>query len=681
MTEFLAGGDISRALENAEQEERKRARNGLAAFGFKSSPAPVFFKLKKKDQRLVTVMLESYDIISHLRTFNSVKDTGRRVLKRVLNAPFASEEGCRAMIAHWLAEYFDSLKTELADVDYIALTTDGWTNYATDHFATITLHFMSRGFGLLQSRCIGCVHERDNVISAEVIARDLDARLTRIGWNVNKTIVAITTDEGSNFRALVTRALRNETGRAIIDPGVICVDHMLKTALEQTLRVADGVRDLFDRCNKLSSICRSTRSIKLMLHEAQRELHAQDNDRPFPCSAVLPVLTRWGSHYDCVARLLSLRDALNQVYGQLAATHGPDSVRTVHGAKYKPFCDALLVNFEWANLKHLETILRPFRSLITLAQGEYYATMATTWASLITNLSSLDPADDDGPSISTFKAEFKARCESKFCVNASGEVVMSRTAALSLALDPRYKALDILHRYPILREFQQRCLLEEVTAGLNVAAPHPDLIVPVPGPQREVLPQPDIDPAFLSARSLQRHGTGAMQAMIASVPMLPLLQERRVSPEELITAYRATENMACNATQEEVLNWFRLRKSDGRFAILLAVAEKCIFVPVSSAPSERVASTAGGTYTKRRVRLQADIAEAIIVAHEAKRRIARRIVQMAPDLLRELLEHALIREGAIDGEAMDDAVSESSDAAAAEEEQRVDPIESDSDEY
>jgi hypothetical protein len=51
---------------------------------------------------------------------------------------------------------------------------------------------------------------------------------------------------------------------------------------------------------------------------------------------------------------------------------------------------------------------------------------------------------------------------------------------------------------------------------------------------------------------------------------------------------------------------------------------------------------------------------------------------MAPDLLRESLEHALIREGAIDGEARDDAVSESSDAAA-EEEQRVDPIESDSD--
>jgi hypothetical protein len=384
-----------------------------------------------------------------------------------------------------------------------------------------------------------------------------------------------------------------------------------------------------------------------------------------------------------VARLLSLRDALNQVYGQLAAAHGPDTVRTVQCGKYRPFCDALLANFEWGILKHLEATLRPFRCLITLAQGEYYATIATSWASLITNLSTLDPDDNDGPSIAAFKAAFKARCEDKFCVNGNGLVMIPRTAALALAVDPRYKALDIFYRYPILREFQQRCLFEEVTAGLHAAAPHPELIVQVDAqqqPQVVLPPQPNIDPAFLSARGLQRHGTGAMQAMIASAPILPLLQERRVSPEEVIAAYRAADNLACIATQEEVLNWFRSRKSEGRFAILLAIAEKCIFVPVSSAPSERVASTAGGTFTKRRLRLQADIAEAIIVTHEARRRIARRIVQMAPDLIRESVEHALIREGALT--EADGAVSSSSDESSdGADEQRVDPLQEDSDEY
>jgi hypothetical protein len=302
MTDFLAGGDIPRALEHAEEAERKRARCGLSAFGFKISPAAGFFKLKKKDQRLVTVMLESYDIISHLRTFSKVRDYGQRALKRVMNVPSATEVGCRAMITHWFSEYLDSLRIEWEDVEYIALTSDGRTNYATEHFATVTLHFMLRGFRKMQSRCIACVHERDDRISAEVIARDLDTRLTRTGWPLEKPIVACTTDEGSNFRAVVTRALRTETGRAIIDPDVICMDHMLKTAFEHALRAADGVRDLFERCNKLSSVCRS---IKLALHEAQKDLHAQHNHRPFPCSPILPVLTRWGSHYDSAARLLS----------------------------------------------------------------------------------------------------------------------------------------------------------------------------------------------------------------------------------------------------------------------------------------------------------------------------------------------------------------------------------------
>ena len=91
----------------------------------------------------------------------------------------------------------------------------------------------------------------------------------------------------------------------------------------------------------------------------------------------------------------------------------------------------------------------------------------------------------------------------------------------------------------------------------------------------------------------------------------------------------------------------------------------------------------GQTYSKRRIRLQADIAEAIIVTHEAKRHVARRIVQMAPDeLIRESLEHALVREGALDNTEEpindNDSADESSDAA---EQQRDNPLDEDSDDY
>jgi hypothetical protein len=170
----------------------------------------------------------------------------------------------------------------------------------------------------------------------------------------------------------------------------------------------------------------------------------------------------------------------------------------------------------------------------------------------------------------------------KFCFEHD-QILMPLTAGLAIAVDPRYKALDNFHRYPTLRDFQQQCLLEEVASMLQQAAPIPKLVRGVEVPPN-LAAVPAIDPAHMSVRPLQRQGTGAMQAMVANVPALPLPQERRVSPQEVIAVYRAAESMASDATQGEVLEWFRARKSEGRFAIMLQVAEKCIFVPVASAP-------------------------------------------------------------------------------------------------
>jgi hypothetical protein len=278
MTEFLSTCDVERALENGRRLDAKRARHGLQNFGFKVPTAPVFFKMNKKEKRLVTVMLTAFDVVAHLRPFTCAEDKGRRVLARCMGAPLASKNGCRAMIGSWFDQYLDKVKDELEHIERIALTADGWTNYAAEHFATVTLHYLEPNFGQLVARCIACVHETDSLISAEVIARDIHDRLTRLGWPVNKVISAIATDEGSNFRALVTRALRAETGRVIADEDVICMDHMLTTAFKHALQSSAAVNDLFERCTALSSACRR-RAIKGLLHDRQRTLHAENADR------------------------------------------------------------------------------------------------------------------------------------------------------------------------------------------------------------------------------------------------------------------------------------------------------------------------------------------------------------------------------------------------------------------
>jgi len=421
-----------------------------------------------------------------------------------------------------------------------------------------------------------------------------------------------------------------------------CMDHMLTTAFKHALSSSTAVNDLFERCTAISSACRR-RAIKGLLHEAQKTLHAENADRPFPCTPILPVITRWGSHYDCAVRLLSLRDALNAVHGDLVRAYGLERILTVQQAKYKPFCEAMLRDFEWSMLERIEEILRPFRCLIILAQGEYYSTLATCWATLITNLGHLAVAtvDATSPGVALFAANYLRECEAKFTQR------IPRSAAIAVAVDPRYKSMDIFHRYPHLKAFQQNCLIQNVASLMPndqgyVVAPHPLPAVPLPV---HPVANADFDPRFMNMRRLQHQGTELMQAMMAGVPGLPLQQERQLTPEDVILAYRSEDNLPHNATQEEVLQWFRSKQREGRHDIMLKVAETYIFIPVASAPSERVASTAGQTYTKRRIRLHPAIAEAVIVLHESKRDLTNRIIDSSPELIRHSLQEAFQLEG------------------------------------
>jgi hypothetical protein len=548
------------------------------------------------------------------------------------------------------------LRKGTSKTGYISLTSDGWTNYATEHFAAMTLHFIDRAFTKVHSRCIACVHQRDEVISAEVLARAVDSKLTEIGWPREKPLAAVNTDEGSNFRAMVTRAIPDQTSRVIQDTKVICCDHLMKTSFEHALRRCADVSAMFDRCEKLSSICRRTRAIKMMLQDEQRDLHRQDSSRPQRCTPILPVITRWGSHYDSMVRLVALRDALNAVYGSLARTHGPN-VLTVHGGKYRPFVEALLQNEEWDQIGHMVSLLAPFRSIITLAQGEYYCTLAPTWASLIAALDTLEVSHDDAPYMSDFKTAYLQELQSRFTTRE----VMPPSVLLALSVDPRFKCVDIFHRYPDLKRFQSECLLAAVRSAMvheGNAGEEPPAQAPPPAHrlQQDIHDPPaqDFDASRMTMTSLARAAMQRTQALVGRMPHLEML---RVPPsaEGFIAEYRSAEGVPLGATQSEVLQWFNQKHTTNQFKVMLSIARCVCFIPASSAPSERVASTAGQVYNKRRLRLHEPVAESIIVMHESRRFCARRIVETSPLAIQEIVRNNLQRAGALSDDGVDDA--------------------------
>ncbi len=104
----------------------------------------------------------------------------------------------------------------------------------------------------------------------------------------------------------------------------------------------------------------------------------------------------------------------------------------------------------------------------------------------------------------------------------------------------------------------------------------------------------------------------------------------------------------------QVLEWFRSKLHISSLEPAFKVASMYCFVPSTTAPSERVGSTAGQVFSKRRLRLAPAVAEYIVVCHESRRRLERSIIAMSPhEILREM-EDAFARAAQGEGNDEDD---------------------------
>lgn len=630
---------MARSNMEANSPVKRQSDASLERFHFKctKTAGSDFRKLSLTSQKLTTVMLQSYDFIAHMRPFAATKDVGRRVFNAVVGAPQATVESCKDMIAMWFEDLMDTIKTEMSNVHAYALTTDGWSNYANEHFCALTLHWLGPDFSQVCCACIGVLHQPQEIISAEVIALNIRQMLDRVGLlHTAKSLVACLSDEGSNFRSCIENHLRPVPA----DPKLICADHLLKTSLEHALDSSPVVKLVFAACAELSRTFRNVRTLKDMLASKQKMLADSDgaaDGRPLRCKPVLPVITRWGSHYDCLSHLLVLRDAMCAVHQSLVDRH-QHAVTTVHGGKYKNLCDNMLSLQQWQTLRQLIDVLGPFRWLIRLAQGEYYATLAVTWANLFGALEILrQPTPNASEGINEFKAAFLVEIEKRFC-----DVARVPTSALiAVALDPRYHNTDVFSMYPALAAHQELVVTSAIQALLDHENQHAPPLIRVPAQPRQQLQlelQDHIDVIVNapSMQSIQRSGTHALLQGVSRLPQRALIQIQ-ITAQNVLAEYRALQGIPATSPQRDVLEWFRSKVHIASLKHMLELSRMYNFVPSTTAPSERVGSTAGQVYSKRRLNLAPSCAEYIVVLHESRRRVARKIVQQAPaEIMREI---------------------------------------------
>lgn len=98
------------------------------------------------------------------------------------------------LIPAWYAVERERVQAELEETEHVALTCDGWTSAAQDHYITVTVHF-AKG-GQLQERVLHtkAVYEAQ---TGEFVAEQI--RHIMAEFNIQGKVVAVTVDNAANM--------------------------------------------------------------------------------------------------------------------------------------------------------------------------------------------------------------------------------------------------------------------------------------------------------------------------------------------------------------------------------------------------------------------------------------------------------------------------------------------------
>lgn len=161
-------------------------------------------------------------VVKGLLPFSTVEAPWWREMIRALNPryqPPSRDMLSNTLIPAWYAVEKGNVKRELQDVRDVAVTADGWTSVAQDHYLTVSVHFVREGTmkeKILHTRAV-YTSQIGNVI-AEEIGDILDE------FNIKEKVVAITVDNAANMDVAVKKMSIRKIG---------CFAHTLNIAAQK----------------------------------------------------------------------------------------------------------------------------------------------------------------------------------------------------------------------------------------------------------------------------------------------------------------------------------------------------------------------------------------------------------------------------------------------------------------
>ena len=204
----------------------------------------------------------------------------------------------KVAIPRLVSEVRGKIECQIAsrELDYFSATTDLWTSISEDPYITLTCHFIDRSWELkslcLQTHYIPEDHTAENI--SAVLAETLQQ------WKLeDNRLVGITTDSGSNVKLACELLHWNRLS---------CFGHNLNLAVGKRLNDS--------RVQRALRVCRSAVAAFSRSWKKQRDLVIAQEQKKLPVHRLkLDVVTRWGSAYDMVERVLEQMEAIRIVLG------------------------------------------------------------------------------------------------------------------------------------------------------------------------------------------------------------------------------------------------------------------------------------------------------------------------------------------------------------------------------
>jgi hypothetical protein len=548
-------------------------------------------------------------------------------------SPLMGKEKVRSLLS---TKYYEVLHriTSILKGKYISLTTDAWTSIAKVGYVTCTVHFIEPKSWTLHHFALG-IFKKDGASTAADVVSYTEQHMKNFNvWYPSLTCVVTDTE------STMVAAGRSFKSKAIEEGGETswhgCIDHTLELVTKLAFKDTHESVGTMTACRALVNFFNSS-------SQATSKLKMKSKARlGVALTVIQDVCTRWWSTYSMCERLLRLKNILGVM-------HLDGDIRLS------------LSEAQWTVIHNMTVLLKPFMVAQKLLEGESYVTISLIPYILYKIRSGLTSAINDPASsaqvcrtatamLQKFSEEFGSGVEDTVAVDYMTEGNRRRSKGipklvlLSVFLDPRTKSAIGIP--PADREVIWQLLeVEAVNVALAMGPPIPAAVAPVAAP------------GIVMNRNNMRHGAVAerytadvnefLHDLITADDDVDDINDDDL--QELIDAHDVNDGCAADnndnwnretaqrVVQLEIdeykatpgislcctdtghfscpLQWWRLHQF--RFPHLSKLALKFLAIPATSAPSERVFSTAGLTIAKDRARLESDRANELVFLHDS----------------------------------------------------------------